>query len=263
MDSADVSNLLKEAAELFIRPRFRQLEDDQIHEKNPGDLVTVADREAEVFLTEQLTKAYPDAVILGEEATAFDPSVLDRAAGADHVFTIDPVDGTRNFVHGSPDYAVMVAEVRGTETVRSWIYQPEYNLMFTAEVGAGAFGNDQQLAGHQGAPAVADLRGVESHTSKIDVGSGPLAQPGATWLSCGIDYPKAAMGEVDYLVYQHTKAWDHLPGALLVKETGGVTSFVDGQPYVIARRQPWIVTCIYPEAMVALRDELAKVLAGR
>ena len=65
-------------------------------------------------------------MLLGEEATARDPGLLDRFRAADHAFTIDPVDGTKNFVRGSPDHAVMVAEIRGGETVRSWIWQPQH-----------------------------------------------------------------------------------------------------------------------------------------
>ena len=94
--------LLQDVAEEVINPRFRTLEDDQIAEKNPGDLVTVADREAEVIITAALRAAYPDALVLGEEAEATDDTLVDRFNAADHAFTVDPVDGTKNFVKGSP-----------------------------------------------------------------------------------------------------------------------------------------------------------------
>ena len=102
-------------------------------EKNPGDLVTVADREAEELITARLTAAYPDAVVLGEEAHAADHSLMDRYLAAEHAFTVDPVDGTKNFVHGSPDHAVMVAETLAGETVRAWIWQPEHEVAWVAE----------------------------------------------------------------------------------------------------------------------------------
>ena len=70
VETDEVLTLLQEVAEEVINPRFRSLEDDEITEKNPGDLVTVADREAEVLITAALRAAYPDALILGEEATA-------------------------------------------------------------------------------------------------------------------------------------------------------------------------------------------------
>ncbi len=102
-----VLDLLREVADEVIAPRFRSLSEGEVMEKRPGDLVTVADREAEVRITDRLLEAYPGAVVLGEEAFAEDRDLMDRYLAADHAFTVDPVDGTKNFVHGSP-------------TTRSW-----------------------------------------------------------------------------------------------------------------------------------------------
>src|SRR5690242_12306642 len=101
MQTDAVLRLLQEVAEQVVNPRFRSLQDGDVsHKSHPGDLVTIADREAEVLITEALTQAYPDALVLGEEASAADPSVLERFRAAEHAFTVDPVDGTRNFVRG-------------------------------------------------------------------------------------------------------------------------------------------------------------------
>ena len=131
--------LLMDVAEQVINPRFRALADGEIHEKRPGDLVTDADREAEVLITAALTGAYPDAVVLGEETFAGDPALMERYAVADHAFTVDPVDGTKNFVHGSKDHAVMVSETVAGEAVRAWIWQPQHGLGYVAERGAGTW----------------------------------------------------------------------------------------------------------------------------
>ncbi len=137
--------LLQEVADEVINPRFRTLDSDQIAEKNPGDLVTVADREAETLITAALRAAYPDALVLGEEAYAADDSLMDRFLAADHAFTVDPVDGTKNFVKGSKDHAVMASEVRGGEVVRGWIWQPQHQTAYVAELGAGAFRDGVRL----------------------------------------------------------------------------------------------------------------------
>ncbi len=137
--------LLQDVAEEVINPRFRTLEDDQIAEKNPGDLVTVADREAEVMITAALRAAYPDALVLGEEAEATDDTLVDRFDAADHAFTVDPVDGTKNFVKGSRDHAVMASEIRGGEVVRAWIWQPQHETAYVAERGAGAYRDGERL----------------------------------------------------------------------------------------------------------------------
>ena len=146
MDTDAITTLLQDVAAEVITPRFQSLDEGEVHEKSPGDLVTVADHEAEVLITEALQAAYPGTVVLGEEATAADPTLLDRFAAAPHGFTVDPVDGTKNFVHGSPDHAVMAAELRDGVVVRSWIWQPQHQRAYVAELGAGAWCNRTRLA---------------------------------------------------------------------------------------------------------------------
>ncbi|MCW2739107.1 inositol monophosphatase family protein, partial [Nocardioides sp.] len=132
-----VMELMQSVAAEVITPRFRSLSQSQIHEKKPGDLVTVADREAEALLTRALQDAYPEAVILGEEHYAESPSLMGKFRAAGHGFTVDPVDGTKNFVNGSKDHAVMIAEVLDGVTVRGWIWQPEHGQAWVAERGGG------------------------------------------------------------------------------------------------------------------------------
>ncbi len=228
MDTDDVLTLLKDVAEQVINPRFRSLAAEEVMEKNPGDLVTVADREAEVLITDALLGAYPDAVVLGEEASAADPSVLDRFQAAEHAFTVDPVDGTKNFVHGSPDHAVMVAELLAGEVVRSWIWQPQHHKAYVAERGAGAWCDGERLVR---APVGEEVRGVTSRRSWIGRALGTLRELELTWVCCGVDYPKLVLGEADYALYRHPKPWDHAPGWLLLAETGGFVGSFDGAPY--------------------------------
>lgn len=240
MQTGEVLTLLQDVATDIVTPRFRSLDRDQIMEKNPGDLVTVADREAEVAITARLRQAYPDALIVGEEAVAADAGILAASADADQWFTIDPIDGTRNFVHGSPDHAVMVAELRGPQVVRSWIWQPEHGLAYVAERGAGAWCGQRRLHREVAVPATA--RGRTSDRSKVGTSLGDRPPLELTWASCGIDYPKLAENACDYLLYRSTYPWDHAPGALLVAESGGRTTYPDGAVYdPTTTRSPLIV----------------------
>jgi fructose-1,6-bisphosphatase/inositol monophosphatase family enzyme len=224
----DVLILLQDVAEEIIKPRFRTLVAEEIAEKNPGDLVTVADREAEVRITEALLRAYPDALVLGEEASADDPGLMARFQSAEHAFTVDPVDGTKNFVHGSPDHAVMVAELRGGEVVRSWIWQPQHEIAYVAERGAGAWENGRRLVRP---PLGDDLRGVTSRRTWVGRAVGALRALDLTWVCCGVDYPKLVEGAADYALYRRAKPWDHAPGSLLLTEAGGFVGTFDGSPY--------------------------------
>jgi len=228
VDTDAVLTLMQEVADEVIIPRFRDLASEEVAEKNPGDLVTVADHEAEALITKALAAAYPDALVLGEEAEASDATLEERFRGADHAFTVDPVDGTRNFVHGSPDHAVMVAEVRAGAVVRSWIWQPQHQLSYVAERGAGAWRNGERLV----RPPLGDqLRGVTSRRTWVGRALGALSRLELTWVCCGVDYPKLVEGAADYALYHKASPWDHAPGSLLLSEAGCFLGTFAGEAY--------------------------------
>lgn len=222
--------LMKDVAEEVINPRFRSLSEGEIHEKRPGDLVTDADREAEVLIARALLEAYPDAVVLGEETFAADASLMDRYVVAEHAFTLDPVDGTKNFVNGSRDHAVMVAETFAGEAVRAWIWQPQHDLAYVAERGAGTYCNGERLT-REPPSDTDDLDGRASRRSWVGTALDGLAPLRLTWVSCGIDYPKLVEGEADYILYRHAAPWDHTPGSLLLSEAGGHLGTMRGTDY--------------------------------
>lgn len=215
--------------EEVIHPRWRNLAEGEIDEKTPGDLVTVADRESEEVLTEWFAMVAPGALVVGEEAVFADPTRTRGLADAELAYTVDPVDGTRNFASGSPDYAVMVAEVRRGVTTRSWIVQPEHDRAFVAELGSGATLNGQPLPALSSDPSRGgmssrrELRGLE-----LASGWAPVRE---TAMCCGIDYPMVVLGEADFVCYWHLNPWDHLPGALLIRELGGSAVLLDGSEY--------------------------------
>lgn len=196
----EVLELVQDVVARLVTPRFGRLAPDEVASKRrPGDLVTVADREAEAELTRVLRAHHPRALVVGEEAVSADPSLVGALAGAEHAFTVDPVDGTRHFVAGSPDHATMLAELRSGFTVRAWIWQPQHARAFVAERGAGAFADGRRLG--------------STTRSRL------LPRPTGT--CCGIDYPRLAAGEADVAAYVKQKPWDHLPGGLLLTEAGG------------------------------------------
>ena len=218
--------LLQDVAAEVVTPRFGALRAGDVSSKRrPGDLVTVADREAEVLITAALRAAHPGAVVVGEEAVAADPTLLRGWAEAPHAFTVDPVDGTRNFVKGSPDHAVMVAELRTGVVVRSWIWQPQHQTSYVAELGAGAWRDGTRLGTAAGAGGPASRRWTAT--------------------CCGIDYPRLASGEAGWGVWLKTKPWDHAPGSLVLTEAGGTVRGLDraayrpgAPPRVLVARRP-------------------------
>jgi fructose-1,6-bisphosphatase/inositol monophosphatase family enzyme len=229
VDTNEIMDLLREVAQEVINPRFGYLADGQISEKGPGDLVTVADREAEKRITAELARRYPDAVILGEEACAEDGSLLRRFTAAPHAFTVDPLDGTKNFIRGSRDHAVMVAELRAGVTVRSWIWQPQHGLGYVAERGSGAWRNGTRLI-RQPANGFPRLR--TARREWLGQRLGELEPLTLSYVACGVDYPRLIEGDTDAILYRVARPWDHAPGSLLLTEAGGHISTFDAGPYL-------------------------------
>lgn len=254
METDWVSRQLQDVAERVILPRFGALREGDVEEKRPGDLVTVADREAEAELVRILSAADPGSLVVGEEGVFADPSRLDALPTAERAWVIDPVDGTRNFSRGSADFAVMLAEVRRGETVRAWIWQPVHRLLYVAEHGGGVLCNDLPV------PRTASDRAVPLGATYVPLpGDEPCAvDVRRSWGSCGIDYPKLLAGEVDFLTYRSMFPWDHLPGGLMVREFGGRMASEEGVPYrpgVIGRR---LIAVMDPGIWSQVRDALVR-----
>lgn len=224
---------MQNVAAQVITPRFRSLSSEQVMEKKPGDLVTVADREAEVLITQALRAEHPDAIIVGEEATAADASLLGRLADAPHAWLIDPVDGTKNFVHGRADYAVMVAELRDGECVRGWIWQPEHRLAYVVERGGGVTCNGEPV--DRAAPELEPATFTAVTSRPAQEGPHGALTFGPTAWCCGVDYPWLAQGRVDAIAYARGLPWDHAAGSLMTEEVGGVVRHADGTRYVPGR----------------------------
>jgi fructose-1,6-bisphosphatase/inositol monophosphatase family enzyme len=227
MQTEQVAEIIVDVTERIIMPRFGRLASGDIEEKKPGDVVTVADREAEAEIGEALAAYTPDALMVGEEGVFTNQRIMDALPEAEHAWVLDPVDGTRNFARGNPDFAVMLAEVVQAKTVRSWIYQPVYRKLYTAELGAGVTCNGEQL--HR----VVSERKVPLGATYIPVrGEGELEiDVRRTWGSAGIDYPNLLAGEVDFLAYRSMFPWDHLPAGLMINELGGKIASEEGVNY--------------------------------
>lgn len=240
MTTEQVLQLMQETAEQVIRPRWRALADEDIAEKNPGDFVTVADHESEVRITHALRTAYPDALVVGEEATAADPRAARLVHTVPHAFVVDPVDGTRNFIHGRKEYAVMVGELRHGTIARGWIWQPELDRAWVAELGAGATCNAEPV--RLPTPDLAHVRGATTQRRLLRNRPEGVEELGWTFYACGIDYPNIALGIGDFLIYRNMKSWDHVPGSLILREAGGVSRTIDGVDYQGApTREPLVV----------------------
>ncbi|MGW5228651.1 inositol monophosphatase family protein [Nocardia niigatensis] len=232
----EVAQVLVCAAETAILPRFRRLTAGEVTEKGPGDLVTVADREAEQLISRGLREIL-NIPVVGEEAVAEDPSLL-AALGKQACWLVDPIDGTSNFVAGRGEYAVMAALLRSGKPVAGWIILPETGERYVAERGSGAFRSGIRLWRPPPPAEVGQLRGAAPTKRLDDIERARLSEAGKKFaalgpgaLSAGVNYTRLLNGDLDFVLYQRSQPWDHAAGALLLSEAGGISLRPDGRPY--------------------------------
>jgi fructose-1,6-bisphosphatase/inositol monophosphatase family enzyme len=236
-----VADLIRDVAATVVLPRFRHLTSDEIVQKSPGDLVTVADKESEKALTRGLTALLPGSVVVGEEAVAADKSILERMKDGGAVWIVDPVDGTNNFAAGKTPFAMMVALMQDGEAVASWILDPVENHLTLAEAGSGAYRDGVRLKTRTDDPGVAALRGavagkyLPDHLREVaaaHAGAFGGIHPGHH--CAGYEYPSIATDEQQFAVFWLVLPWDHVPGTLIIRESGGAVAHLDGSPYLPA-----------------------------
>ncbi|HSX74897.1 MAG TPA: inositol monophosphatase family protein [Shinella sp.] len=210
---------------------FGEVQNLQVSLKGPGDYVSQADRKAEKLIREDLMKARPTYGFLGEES--------DEIVGTDgaHRWIVDPLDGTTNFLHGIPTFAISIALERNGEIVAAVVLNPATDELFTAERGGGAFLNDRRLrvAARKNLSDAVIGCGVP-HLGRGNHGKflvelrhvmGEVA--GMRRLgSASLDLAYVAAGRFDGFWERDLAPWDLAAGILLIREAGGYATDLTG-----------------------------------
>ena len=238
----DLWQLMRDATATEILPRFRKLDAAMVRTKSgPLDLVTDADEAAERMITAGIAKLFPGAVVVGEEATAADPSLLHRLADAELAFVVDPVDGTANFAAGLPLFGVMAAAICKGEVIAGIIHDPIGDDAALALRGEGAW--METPAGVRRDLRVAAPEPIERMTGAINWRYLPepmrahtlalLPRLATTWdyRNAAHEYRLLAQGHAHVAVFARMMPWDHAPGLLIHAEAGGYAARLDGRPY--------------------------------
>ncbi|KJC57133.1 inositol monophosphatase [Bradyrhizobium sp. LTSPM299] len=241
-DALNIGNILAEVGRTEIMPRFRRIREIEVRTKTSAfDVVTEADEIAEQVISAALSRAFPGAVIIGEEGTAKDPAALDQIGTAELAFIIDPIDGTRNFTSSLPLFGTMVAATMRGEIVLGAIHDPVCNDTAYALRGEGAWLEapdgkrfDLKVAAAAPIKQMDAVIGVNFLPEELRaVVAGNLAKLGmSSWLRCAAhEYRMAASGHCHLLFYNKLMPWDHAAGWLLHREAGGYSAHFDGSPY--------------------------------
>ena len=228
-------NVMIAAARKAARPLIRdfgELENLQISQKGPGDFVTHADKRTEQILIDELTKTRPGYGFLGEEGGGIEGK--DKS----HRFIIDPIDGTTNFLHGIPHFAISNALERDGQLEAGLILNPITDELYTAEKGHGAYLNDKRLrvASRREMPPGLFATGLPflgrphharamAETSAVMAASSGIRRFGAA----ALDLAYVAAGRLDGFWEHGINLWDTAAGIVLVREAGGIVSDFAGR----------------------------------
>jgi len=213
-------DLARRAGELGLK-YFRDLENLTIESKGHQDLVSDGDREVELFIRAAIAAAYPQDGIVGEEHAAVEGST-------GHVWVIDPIDGTANFVRGIPAWCVVIACAKDGAPVVGVIHEPSTDETFYGRLGGGAFVNGRPIKASGAASLSEGSVGTglsnRANTEHVAVLISRIMAEGGVFFrnaSGALMLAYAASGRLLGYVEEHMNAWDCLAGMLLVEEAGG------------------------------------------
>ena len=204
----------EKASKILIRD-FGEIEKLQVSKKGPADFVTNADLKAEKIILEELKKARPNYSIISEE------SGVEQNKDKNNTWIVDPIDGTVNFLHGIPHFAISIALKSKDEIVSGLIFDPIKNEMFFAEKDNGAFFNNQRIR---------VSKKNQINDCLFVTGGKTENQPDLPYRKTGsaaLDMAYVAAGRYDGYFQYDLNLWDIAAGIIIVKEAGGVLNEID------------------------------------
>jgi len=237
IDNKKIKSILYEISKNIILPNFKNLNSNQIKYKNNKDIVTSIDMEVENYLRKILTELIKDSNFIGEETYNHKPEIINYYNEKKYCWTVDPIDGTLNFVKGKEQFAVMIALTFSSKILQSWIYKPITDELMYSIYNQGTFLNNKKIINNNVFKSISnsigsisskywdtylveEIKNLKNHFKKIN-----------SYGSIGCEYFDIALGKRDFVILSKLSPWDHLPGILMVRETGGVDSHFDNKTY--------------------------------
>lgn len=222
-----------------LKRDFGEVENLQVSRKGPGDFVSAADKKAESILRDALEKARPGYGFVMEE------SGIVEGTDTSHRWHIDPLDGTTNFLHGLPHFAISVGLEREGQMVAGIVYDPAKDELFVAEKGKGAYLNNRRIRVSAriamddavvacGMPHI----GKGDHALFLREAASVMAHVGGSrrWGAAALDLAYVACGRLDIYWERGLNSWDIAAGMVILREAGGFLSDADGGSDPVGKR---------------------------
>ena len=212
--SSNLNIMIKaaEKASKYLIRDFGEVEKLQVSKKGPYDFVTKTDKKVEKILIDELSKSKKNFSFLSEE------SGIINNKDKENIWIIDPIDGTTNFLHGIPHFAICIALQSNKETVSGLIFDPIKDEVFFGEKNKGAFLNNQRLR-------VSSKNSIDECLFSSNHEGLKFSNLNMRCSGCAaLDLAYVASGRLDGFFHNNIKLWDVAAGALLVREAGGVVN---------------------------------------
>lgn len=234
----DINDILFKISKEIILPKYQKLKttDIKFKSKNKGDLVTSVDIDVENRLKHDLLKLLPNSLFVGEESFFENPNIINNYNEKNFCWTVDPIDGTTNFVKGKEKFAIMIALTFKEKIIQSWIYKPLTEEFSYAKLGEGAFinglkvMNTKQFNVSDSIGSISSKYWEEGYAKKIIDIKNKFNNTNS-YRCIGFEYVDIAKGIRNFTILSKLSPWDHLPGILLVKESGGYIKHFDDSLY--------------------------------
>jgi myo-inositol-1(or 4)-monophosphatase len=254
--SAEINVLEKicdKVSKVIIRD-FGEVEKLQVSRKGPGDFVTKTDKKVEKIIIEELEKARPKYGFIAEESG-------ERKNESELNWVIDPIDGTSNFMHGIPHFAISIALEKNGEVISGIVCDPIKNETFYAEKGRGAYLNNRRIRvssrksldeviGLYGCPPMIKIDG-NKFFDQIKKASSQIHKL-RNYGSAALDFAYVAAGRADFAWYDHLNYWDYAAGKIILLEAGGTITDFAGKSFV--KQKETFISNSY------IHDEVIKIL---
>ena len=243
-----ILTVLHDISKKIVLPKYQNLKDEDIMYKDNSDLVTSVDIKIEEELNKILLQIIPNSLFVGEEIVSREPNVIDNYNYNNYCWTVDPIDGTKNFIRGKDKFAIMIGLTFKEKIIQSWIYRPLTEEFCYAKLDEGSYINNKKIYIENDTDISKAVGSISSKywennlLSKIQNLKRSFNYINS-YGCIGIEYIDIVKGLRDFAILSKLSPWDHIPGILFVKEAGGAITHFDKKDYNhIKKKNNLIVT---------------------